>query len=266
MAAKAGFEPVQKPQAYKPNMASGPGVTFSQPVSGQIGPMGGAPMGVAPGHPAYASTGGYQGAPGGVPQGYAPGRGPQGYMGTQTPGVAGTQTPGYAWTQTPGVAGSQTPGYAATQTPGYAGSQTRSGAPTLGVTPVGNLGGQGYVPAQTAPGMHGGPNSGRMFIPAYSTSGDKPAGRIYYPPGTGAGRGGPGGGGGGGGPPPPPHGAPMMPRSPGPHVSYLPLTPVATGTPQKKGGHVDGSMSYPPSPICKYNLHLPFYPLQATLV
>ncbi|XP_061184132.1 centriolin-like [Saccostrea echinata] len=218
---KTAFEPVHKPQAYKPVQT--PGVYPSGVVNASQGPQ------PQPSH----NIPGYQPATGSFhsslfPQGVAQTRGV-----SQTPGIAGTQTPGYGSTQTPGYGATQAYGYGtnpgvaacATQTPGTHGTQTSY--------PVGQI---NYVPVAANPIQSTG--SGRMFLPAYSTSPERPAGRIYYPPG--------------GAPPPPPppsSGSTQYgPASPGPRVTFLPLAPVAAGTPVK-GRAPDGSMTVPPSPI-----------------
>lgn len=130
-------------------------------------------------------------------------------------------------------------GYGSTQTPGYAGTQTAG--PTVGmVMPPGV---PNYRPMTGAPAQTLGYKSGRAFLPAYSTSPERPAGRVYYQSGGGIPM------------PPPPPPPPPMPQygSPGPRVSYLPVSPIASGTPlSRRSAMNEGSLTYPPSPIGKY--------------
>ena len=170
-----------------------------------------------------------------------------GYMGTQTPGYMGTQTPGYMGTQTPGYTGTQTPGYMGTQTPGYMGTQTpgyagmHAGGQIQGVMMPPGV--QHYQPSANASAQPLGYKSGRAYLPAYSTSPERPAGRIYYPSSGGI-------------PAPPPPPPPPHMGSPGPRVTYLPVSPIATGTPLSKRSANEGSMTVPPSPIGKLRFYL----------
>ncbi|KAJ8300333.1 hypothetical protein KUTeg_021852 [Tegillarca granosa] len=225
------FEPVHKPQAYKPVMSSAPTQSYS-----------------GAGQPAYGTTPGFQPISGpsrgiqtvpyiGASRGIQTGGFRPGLEGSSRPGI-----PGAAGTQTPGYASTQTPGYASVQTPGYAGTQT--GAPPG----VGTAGAPGYVPVVAAPAQRLGYSSDRVFLPAYSTAPSVPQGRIYYPASSGPGQAPapppppP--------PPPPPHSVQIGPPSPGPHVTFLPLSPIASGTPVKRSRVLnDGSMTAPPSPI-----------------
>lgn len=220
--AKTAFEPVQKPQAYKPVQSVGaypPGL-----VSAGQGPQP-QPSQNIPGY--QPATGSFHGSL--FPQGSQP----QGYGRTQTPGYIGTQTPGYGATQTPGYGATQTPGYGPAPGIGAGSTQTPGTHATQTPFPVGQT---NYMPVAANPIQATG--SGRTYLPAYSTSPERPAGRIYYPPG--------------GAPPPPPppsSGSTQYgPPSPGPRVSFLPLAPVAAGTPVK-GRAPNGSMTVPPSPI-----------------
>ncbi|XP_078324889.1 uncharacterized protein LOC111125942 isoform X3 [Crassostrea virginica] len=220
--AKTAFEPVQKPQAYKPVQSVGaypPGL-----VSAGQGPQP-QPSQNIPGY--QPATGSFHGSL--FPQGSQP----QGYGRTQTPGYIGTQTPGYGATQTPGYGATQTPGYGPAPGIGAGSTQTPGTHATQTPFPVGQT---NYMPVAANPIQATG--SGRTYLPAYSTSPERPAGRIYYPPG--------------GAPPPPPppsSGSTLYgPPSPGPRVSFLPLAPVAAGTPVK-GRAPNGSMTVPPSPI-----------------
>lgn len=234
---KTAFEPVHKPQAYVPVQTAG---AYPGMVDAGLGPQP-QPSQNIPGY--QPTTGSFHSSL--FPQGVNQNRG----LG-QTPGYAGTQTPGYAGTQTPGYAGTQTPGYGATQSSGYgsvpvyaAGAiQTPGTHGTQTSYPVGQM---NYVPVAANPIQSTG--SGRTFLPAYSTSPERPAGRIYYPPG--------------GAPPPPPPpssgGTQYGPSSPGPRVTFLPLAPVAAGTPVK-GRAPNGSMTVPPSPIGEWSLDFLF--------
>ncbi|XP_056011092.1 centriolin-like isoform X6 [Ostrea edulis] len=218
---KTAFEPVHKPQAYKPVQTTG--VYPLGVVNAGQGPQPQPSQNIPGYHPA---TGSFHGSL--FPQGVTQARGV-----SQTPGYAGTQTPGYGSTQTPGHDGTQTFGYGtnsgiaagATHTPGVHGTQTSY--------PVGQI---SYLPVAANPVQSTG--SGMRYLPAYSTSPERPAGRIYYPPGGAPPP-----------PPPPPSGSTQYgPPSPGPRVTFLPLAPVAAGTPVK-GRAPDGSMTVPPSPI-----------------
>lgn len=234
---KTAFEPVHKPQAYVPVQTAG---AYPGMADAGLGPQP-QPSQNIPGY--QPTTGSFHSSlfPQGVNQNRGLGQTP-GYAGTQTPGYAGTQTPGYAGTQTPGYGATQSSGYGsvpvyaagATQTPGTHGTQTSY--------PVGQM---NYVPVAANPIQSTG--SGRTFLPAYSTSPERPAGRIYYPPG--------------GAPPPPPPpssgGTQYGPSSPGPRVTFLPLAPVAAGTPVK-GRAPNGSMTVPPSPIGEWSLDFLF--------
>lgn len=230
---KTAFEPVHKPQAYIPVQTAG---AYPGMVDAGLGPQP-QPSQNIPGY--QPTTGSFHSSL--FPQGVNQNRGV-----VQTPGYAGTQTPGYAGTQTPGYAGTQTPGYGATQSSGYGSvpvyaggaTQTPGTHGTQTSYPVGQM---NYVPVAANPIQSTG--SGRTFLPAYSTSPERPAGRIYYPPG--------------GAPPPPPPpssgGTQYGPSSPGPRVTFLPLAPVAAGTPVK-GRAPNGSMTVPPSPIGEWSL------------
>nr|XP_034299667.1 centriolin isoform X8 [Crassostrea gigas] len=248
---KTAFEPVHKPQPYIPAQTTG---AYPGMVDAGLGPQP-QPSQNIPGY--QPGTGSFHSSlfPQGTNQNRGVGQTP-GYAGTQTPGYAGTQTPGYAGTQTPGYAGTQTPGYAGTQTPGYGATQS-SGYGSVPVYAAGAtqtpgthgtqtsypVGQMNYVPVAANPIQSTG--SGRTFLPAYSTSPERPAGRIYYPPG--------------GAPPPPPPpssgGTQYGPSSPGPRVTFLPLAPVAAGTPVK-GRAPNGSMTVPPSPIVAGSLSM----------
>uniref|UniRef100_K1Q2Y9 Paramyosin n=1 Tax=Magallana gigas TaxID=29159 RepID=K1Q2Y9_MAGGI len=232
---KTAFEPVHKPQPYIPAQTAG---AYPGMVDAGLGPQP-QPSQNIPGY--QPGTGSFHSSL--FPQGTNQNRGvgqTLGYAGNQTPGYAGTQTPGYAGTQTPGYGATQTSGYGsvpvyaagATQTPTTHGTQTSY--------PVGQM---NYVPVAANPIQSTG--SGRTFLPAYSTSPERPAGRIYYPPG--------------GAPPPPPPpssgGTQYGPSSPGPRVTFLPLAPVAAGTPVK-GRAPNGSMTVPPSPIVAGSLSM----------
>lgn len=223
---KTAFEPVHKPQAYKPVQTTG--VYPLGVVNAGQGPQPQPSQNIPGYHPA---TGSFHGSL--FPQGVTQARGV-----SQTPGYAGTQTPGYGSTQTPGHDGTQTFGYGtnsgiaagATHTPGVHGTQTSY--------PVGQI---SYLPVAANPVQSTG--SGMRYLPAYSTSPERPAGRIYYPPGGAPPP-----------PPPPPSGSTQYgPPSPGPRVTFLPLAPVAAGTPVK-GRAPDGSMTVPPSPIGMYDI------------
>lgn len=230
---KTAFEPVHKPQAYVPVQTAG---AYPGMADAGLGPQP-QPSQNIPGY--QPTTGSFHSSL--FPQGVNQNRGV-----VQTPGYAGTQTPGYAGTQTPGYAGTQTPGYGATQSSGYGSvpvyaagaTQTPGTHGTQTSYPVGQM---NYVPVAANPIQSTG--SGRTFLPAYSTSPERPAGRIYYPPG--------------GAPPPPPPpssgGTQYGPSSPGPRVTFLPLAPVAAGTPVK-GRAPNGSMTVPPSPIGEWSL------------
>ena len=167
---------------------------------------------------------------------------PTGYgsvgIGKQTPGFMGTQMHGYMGTQTPGYMGTQTPGYMGTQTPGYAG--THAGQIQGVMMPPGV---QHYQPSANASAQPLGYKSGRAYLPAYSTSPERPAGRIYYPSSGSI-------------PAPPPPPPPPQMGSPGPRVTYLPVSPIATGTPLSKRSANEGSMTVPPSPIGKLRFYL----------
>ena len=160
---------------------------------------------------------------------------PTGYgsvgIGKQTPGFIGTQTHGYMGTQTPGYMGTQTPGYAGM----HAGGQIQGVMMPPGV--------QHYQPSANASAQPLGYKSGRAYLPAYSTSPERPAGRIYYPSSGGI-------------PAPPPPPPPPHMGSPGPRVTYLPVSPIATGTPLSKRSANEGSMTVPPSPIGKLRFYL----------
>ncbi|XP_021380343.1 centriolin-like isoform X3 [Mizuhopecten yessoensis] len=265
-APKTAFEPVQRPQVYRPvqggyaapNMPSSApsGVPTGAPMpgtSGQYFPSGGgvpvgAPMpGVHGQNFPMAGQSNPVGAP--IMDGYQapfPGRGVQLDPGASSWGVQPSgQRHIRGLTTNPilqsGGAGTQTPGYASTQT---------SGAPLVAMAPPYNAETQTYIPVAATPAQNVPYNSGRVFLPAYSTSTDRPGGRIYYPQGGRIPMGGPGGGGAPPPPPPPPPPAVMQftPGSPGPKVSFLPVTPMATGTPVKHS-RVNASLSAPPSPI-----------------
>ncbi|XP_063423484.1 centriolin-like isoform X6 [Mytilus trossulus] len=127
-------------------------------------------------------------------------------------------------------------GYGSTQTPGYAGTQTAG--PTVGMMMPPGV--PNYRPMTGAPAHTLGYKSGRAFLPAYSTSPERPAGRVYYQSSGGIPM------------PPPPPPPPPMPQygSPGPRVSYLPVSPIASGTPlSRRSAMNEGSLTYPPSPI-----------------
>ena len=205
------------------------------------------------GHVAQSGVGqqALSGPPGSAPHGYMI---PPGYTiphppgAQQVPGGVASQTPGYGSTQTPGYGSTQTPGHGATQSSGFV-SMT-PGHPAQPSIAVGTSG-QGQGPAQaqnfTASAQPVAYDSGRVFVPAYPTSPTRPAARVYY-----SGRGG-GGGGSGGPPPPPPTAFAQGPPSPGPHVKFLPVAPLAEGTPI--AGHTmprTGQAATIPSPIRKY--------------
>lgn len=194
---------MHRPLAYNPAMGSSPTRGLPAPVFHQPGSSTrSVPAGIGASAPV-----GMSGA----------GMGPSGGFGTQTSGYRGTQTPGYGATQTPGVAG------------------TQAGGPSFGfVLPPGV---QNYQPTASGSGQPLGYKSGRSFLPAYSTSPERPPGRIYYPSGGGI-------------PMPPPPPPPPVPHgSPGPRVSYLPVSPIASGTPLSRRSAHEGSMTVPPSPI-----------------
>ena len=256
---KTAFEPVHRPQAYRPVMSAGPTQSYSTPqYAGGVGASAGQPGGVgvpaggygAPPGAGQAGGVGYNVASGPAIPGYQPAtntfQGPRGVTRSGPPLPAGQG--GGAGTQTPGYASTQTPGYASVQTPGYANTQTVPVA-TVPVT---------YIPVNPADNAQRTGGSGRMFLPAYSTSPERPGGRIYYPT-----NGGGGGGMGGAPPPPPPSGAVLVgPPSPGPRVSFLPVAPIAQGTPvaQRSVGMTNASMTVPPSPIGEYTDYLCSFP------
>ncbi|OPL21083.1 hypothetical protein AM593_02792, partial [Mytilus galloprovincialis] len=124
----------------------------------------------------------------------------------------------------------------------------RSAMGTSYAPPGGSVipGAYGPPGGSVVPGAYGptaqtlGYKSGRAFLPAYSTSPERPAGRVYYQSGGGIPM------------PPPPPPPPPMPQygSPGPRVSYLPVSPIASGTPlSRRSAMNEGSLTYPPSPI-----------------
>ena len=210
-------------------------------------------------------------APGTVPHGYmippgynippAPVVQPVGGIASQTPGYGSTQTPAYssqtaapAPSQGYGNAPTQTPGYGATQTPGYPTNQSSGyatmtpGHPAQPSVAMGSGAAQGPVQTQnfTAAAQPVAYNSGRVFVPAYPTSPSKPPARIYYS-----------GDGGGSGPPPPPATYIQGPPSPGPNVKFLPVAPIAEGTPIT--GHTLPRTSQNvsiPSPISEYSYNI----------
>ena len=219
-APKTAFEPVHRPVAYNP-------ATGSTQLGGPPAPVfnsGGSPTrGISSGVGASAPLG-FSNAGVGPASAYNPtGYGSVG-IGKQTPGFIGTQTHGYMGTQTPGYMGTQTPGYAGT----HAGGQIQGVMMPPGV--------QHYQPSANASAQPLGYKSGRAYLPAYSTSPERPAGRIYYPSSGGI-------------PAPPPPPPPPHMGSPGPRVTYLPVSPIATGTPLSKRSANEGSMTVPPSPI-----------------
>ncbi|XP_060070795.1 centriolin-like [Ylistrum balloti] len=257
------FEPVQRPQVYRP--VQGGSAASNMPSSVPGGVVGGVPGGVVGGVPVPGTSGQY--FPAGIPgqnmpiaaqtnigggpttEGYQapyPGRGVQLGPGGTSRGVQPSgQRHIRGLTADPipqsGGTGSQTPGHTSTQT---------SGAPSIVMAPPYNIGAQTYIPVAATPAQNVPYNSSRVFLPAYSTSTDRPGGRIYYPQGGRIPAGGSGGGGAPPPPPPPPPPAPTqyVPGSPGPKVTFLPVTPMATGTPVKHS-RVNASLSAPPSPI-----------------
>ena len=320
---KIGFEPVHRPEAYHPQMSSGPVNTFSTPdgvmqpgsmVAPSLGQMGGysggqmsgpgimAPgnmghpqmplgpqSGVAPSTYQSSNLSPTRGQPLGQPIGQPLGQGPLGHQLPPTglpqpsilkhPGIqpasgpAGTSPQGYmippGYTiPPPPTAGASVPsqgsaGFAGTQTPGQAGNQTgfaplpthpNGPAVALGQTPGVQVGGSAF----TAPAQSLAYNSDRVFLPAYPTSPSRPAGRVYYSRGSGGG----GGGGGGGGPPIPPQGTGYgRDRSPDQNVRFLPMEPLAQGTPI--AGHsmprTGGAGVNMPSPIRKLPINTCIY-------
>lgn len=210
-------------------------------------------------HPGIQPT---SGLPGSMPHGYMipPGYNipppPQGIsMGTSAPGYGQSSGYGTGATQTQGYGSSQNPGHAASGiAPGFAPLPTHPHGPSVA---LGNTQGvqAGGGSAFTAPAQPVAYNSGRVFLPAYPTSPSRPAGRVYYSKGSGGG----GGGGGGGGPPYGP-GAGYegwgRERSPDQSVRFLPMEPLAQGTPI--AGHsmprTGGGAALIPSPISK-SLH-----------
>ncbi|XP_033730276.1 centriolin-like isoform X4 [Pecten maximus] len=269
-APKTAFEPVQRPQVYRP--VQGGNAAPNMPNSAPGGVPSGVPGGVPGGAPMPGTPGQYFPAGGGVPVG-APMLGipGQNMAGQSNPGgvpiMDGYQAPypgrgvqlgpgGTSWGMQPsgqrhirGLTSDPMPqtGGAGTQTPGYTSTQT-SGAPSVAMAPPYNVGAQTYIPVAATPAQNVPYNSGRVFLPAYSTSTDRPGGRIYYPQGGRIPTGGSGGGGAPPPPPPPPPPVQFIPGSPGPRVTFLPVTPMATGTPVKHS-RVNASLSAPPSPI-----------------
>ncbi|XP_052229704.1 centriolin-like isoform X2 [Dreissena polymorpha] len=291
------MEPIHRPSALRPQMASGPINMYSTP-EGPVYPVGGYPLegqayGLGTGQmgagqlqaaglpPQFAPLGGtyttgymaspqvspirgYAGnqttvmQPAGAPQSSIlkhpgiqqtsgpPGTRPQGYIippGYTIPpppqGVSmGTSVSGYGQSSGYATGATQTPGYGSTQTPGQAASGMAPGFAPLPTHPHGPSVALGNTPgvqpgggsAFTAPAQAVAYNSGRVFLPAYPTSPSRPAGRVYYSKGSGGG----GGGGGGGGPPYGPgtgYEGWGRERSPDQSVRFLPMEPLAQGTP-----------------------------------
>jgi hypothetical protein len=163
-------------------------------------------------------------------------------------GFTGNQAPAYGSTQPQGFGSTQTPGHAGNQT-GFAPLPTHPNGPAvvLGQTPGVQVGGSAF----TAPAQTLAYNSDRVFLPAYPTSPSRPTGRVYYNRG--------GGGDGGGGPPIPPQGTGYSrDRSPDHNVRFLPMEPLAQGTPI--AGHsmprTGGAGVHMPSPIRKLPLNI----------
>ena len=273
-------------QMVGPGMAVGPGGQTQGPVvgpSGMIPPQQSnvAPMGTQnqglpstilktsglsptrPSHTGVTQSAGHvaqsgisqqalSGPPGSVPHGYMI---PPGYTIPHPPGGIASQTPGYGATQTPGYGSTQTPGHGATQSSGFVSmTPAHPAQPSIAV----GTSGQGQGPAQTqnftASAQPVAYDSGRVFVPAYPTSPTRPAARVYY-----SGRGGGGDGGGGPPPPPPPVAYAQGPPSPGPNVKFLPVAPLAEGTPIT--GHTmprTGQPAMIPSPIREYRRSLGF--------
>ncbi|KAL5012076.1 hypothetical protein ScPMuIL_010627 [Solemya velum] len=101
-----------------------------------------------------------------------------------------------------------------------------------------------YVPVEGANSQPLGYKGGRRYLQAFPTAADRPAARIYYRSGGSV----------------PmqmavPQLAPQVPvevagsSSPGPHVSFLPMAPLAAGTPVGSPSRQQRSFSLPPSPI-----------------
>ncbi|XP_053381516.1 centriolin-like isoform X4 [Mercenaria mercenaria] len=194
-----------QPAGPQPSILKHPGI---QPGSG---PAGTAPQGymIPPGYTIPPPPGQYQGSGASVP--------------AAAPRYSGSQAPAYGASQTQSVGSTQTPGHAGNQT-AFAPLPTHPHGPAvaLGQTPGVQVGGSAF----TAPAQTLAYNSDRVFLPAYPTSPSRPAGRVYYN------RGGGGGGGGGGGPPLPPQGTGYSrDRSPDQNVRFLPMEPLAQGTP-----------------------------------
>ncbi|XP_069121130.1 centriolin-like isoform X3 [Argopecten irradians] len=264
-ATKTAFEPVQRPQVYRP--VQGGNAAHNMPSSAG-GVPGGVPSGVPGGVPMQGAPGQYLPSGAGVPVGAHMSGIPGQNMAVQSGGVPtmdGYQAPypGHGVQLGPvgvsrgvqpsgqrhirGLTSDPIPQSGGTQTPGHTSTQT-SGAPSVAVAPSYNVGQQTYIPVAATPAQNVPYNSGRVFLPAYSTSTDRPGGRIYYPQGGRIPTGGPGGGGAPPPPPPPPPPVQYLPGSPGPRVTFLPVTPMATGTPVKHS-RVNASLSAPPSPI-----------------
>lgn len=221
-----------QPVVQQPSILKHPGI---QPVSG---PAGTAPQGymIPPGYTIPPPPSQYQAAGSSVPTQSA---GVQGHRGSQAPAYGPYQATGYGSTQTPGHAGTQTSGFAPLPT------HPQGPSVALGQTPGVQVGGSAF----TAPAQALAYNSGRVFLPAYPTSPSRPAGRVYYNKGSGG-----GGDGGGPPPPPPPQGAGFhRDISPDANVRFLPMEPLAQGTPI--AGHsmprTGGAGVNMPSPISK---------------
>lgn len=237
------------PTVPQPSILKHPGIN---PVSGPIGTASQGFM-IPPGYTIPPPPGQYQTASTSVPTQRA-----------GAPGYADGQAPGYATDQAPIYTVDQAPAYGASQTTDHAGNQTSGGFAPLPIHPQGPSVALGQTPGiQPGNSVFIGPaqalayNSGRVFLPAYPTSPSKPAGRVYYSKGSGGGGG--GGGDGGGGPSLPPQGARYFrDTSPEQTVRFLPVEPLAQGTPiaghtMPRTGGVSTAM---PSPIRKSLFYL----------